>query len=104
MLYTCTLSRMPFPRLDSSKLGNGSIECLTSLHAVASWSVSIVLAFDKIVRIVILKLLLKRQRIKLATKSKLAINFLLANIVVLYIEEAYRIVQCVSDQQDGEST
>lgn len=39
---------------------NSSVECLIFLHAMASWSVSIILASNEIIRIVILELLLKR--------------------------------------------
>jgi hypothetical protein len=43
---------------------------------------------------VVLQLLLKRQVIELATKSKLSIDFLLADIEVLDVEEA-NVLSCI---------
>lgn len=57
-------------------------------HAMTGRSISIVLAPGKVVRVMILELLLEWQRIKLATKSKLSINFFLADVEVLHIEKS----------------
>lgn len=88
---------MPFPSLAKSQLKYGSVEFVIS-HSVTGWPVSIILAIDKVICIVVLELLLKRQRIEFATQGKLAIDFILADIEVLHIEESYR---SFSDRQEG---
>ena len=42
----------------------------------------------QIFEVVVLQLLLKRQFVELATKSKLSVDFLLANVEVLDVKEA----------------
>lgn len=58
------------------------------LHAVASGSVSIILAIDEIVGVVVFEFLLKRKAIKFTTKGKLTINFFLADVESLHIKES----------------
>ena len=58
------------------------------LHSVSGWSVAVVLATIKISAVVELELFFKRKSIELPTQSKLAIDFFLADVEVLYVEEA----------------
>jgi hypothetical protein len=57
------------------------------LHAVTSWSVSVVLTTLQILAVVILELLLEWQSVECASQGELAIDLFLADIEVLHIEE-----------------
>jgi hypothetical protein len=91
------LSFIPFPRLTISiyfsPVGNGEEE--SGLHAMSSWTVAVILASLKIVGVVVLEFLLERKRVELAAKSKLAVNFILTDVEVLDVEEAWFSQYCL---------
>lgn len=91
MLYTCTLSLMPFPRLTGQLSASNSTlqsQQWRDVRAVTSWSVSIVLTTLQIIAVVILEFFLEWQGVEFASQGKLAVDFFLANIEVLDVEEA----------------
>lgn len=55
---------------------------------MTSWSVSIVLTTFQIITVVILEFLLEWQGVEFASQGKLAVDFFLANVEVLDVEEA----------------
>lgn len=55
---------------------------------MTSWSVSIVLTTFQIIAVVILEFLLEWQGVEFASQGKLAVDFFLANVEVLDVEEA----------------
>lgn len=57
------------------------------LHAVAGWSISIVLALGKVICIVVFEFFLEREGVELATKRELMVDFFLADVEVLDVEE-----------------
>lgn len=59
------------------------------LHAVASWSVSIVLATLQIIAVMILEFLLEWQSVECTPQGKLAIDLFLGDVEVFDVEEAY---------------
>ena len=84
---TCTLSLMPFPRLYQSASSFLLLYSKRDLHAVTSWSVSVVLTTLQIIAVVILEFLLEWQSVECASQGKLTIDLFLADIKVLHVEE-----------------
>lgn len=54
---------------------------------MTGWSITVILPLNKVIRIVEFQLFFEWQSIKLATEGKLAIDFFLADVEVLDIEE-----------------
>lgn len=59
------------------------------LHPVSSWTVAVVVATHERLLIVVLELLLERQRIELAAQGELPVHLLLGDVEVLDVKEAH---------------
>lgn len=60
------------------------------LHSVPSWPVAVVFSSIQIGAAVVLELLFKWKSVELATQSELAVDFLLADVEVLHVKEAFK--------------
>lgn len=87
MLYTCTLSLMPFPSLSRSLASEKKPFLMVFLHAVTGRSISVVLALGKVIRIVVLEFFFERERVEFATKRELVVDFFLTDVEVLDVKE-----------------
>jgi hypothetical protein len=80
---------MPLPRLRRVLIMMKACWKEFSLHSVSGRAVGVVFASRKITGTVEFELLFKWQRVELAAQSKLIVDFLLADVEVLHIEETY---------------
>lgn len=57
---------------------------------MAGRTIAVIFTSDEVVAVMILQLLLQREIVELSAKSKLPVNFVLADIKVFNVEEAWR--------------